>query len=257
VKEETQEFAAWADAPETFRQQVRMAAVQVAGLRPEELVQALAYEVEPFSRIPATEAEVTYRPVEDADPTVRVYEVAVRRRADRTGRTSGAERWLKPAYVLAAVVVAVAAADGVLLTRRRGELEKSVAACRPLQARLDRLQTDVRTASERAAAVRSRREEAARAQEEAADLRKAHADLLADFATTCGTRAVVTSIGAGEGSRQFQVRAVGVSAEAAADVMQALTECIAPRGWRLTPETIAVRGAGTAVDFGFGVSRER
>ena len=67
------------DDPSAFRQQVRMAAVQVTGLRPDELSTALAYEIEPFSGIPAAEAELAYSPVVDPDPTVSVYDVAVRR----------------------------------------------------------------------------------------------------------------------------------------------------------------------------------
>ena len=76
------------DDPSAFRQQVRIAAVQVTGLRPDELAAALAYEVEPLSGIPAAEAELAYSPVVDPDPTVRVYDVAVRRRKNRAAKVS-------------------------------------------------------------------------------------------------------------------------------------------------------------------------
>ena len=54
-----------------FRQQVRMAAVQVTGLRQDELAMALAYEVEPFSGVPAGDAEVAYVGITPCSPVLR------------------------------------------------------------------------------------------------------------------------------------------------------------------------------------------
>jgi len=243
--------------PETFRQQVRMAAVQVAGLRPDELAQALAYEVEPLSGIPAPEAEVTYHPVADADPTVRVYDVAVRRRARRSGTTGGLDRWLRPACVLAALAVAAVVADGARLVLRRSALEATVNERRPLQEDLSRLQAETRRMRTSAEAVRARREAAVRAQEEAAALRTAHVGLLDELAAACGRGAVLKSVASGEKPRSMRIRAIDVSGEAAALTMQTLASHVATNGWQLLPGEIAGSGTGATVSFSFELTRTR
>jgi len=255
VKEEIQNFSAWADDPEAFRQQVRMAAVQVAGLRPEELAQALAYEVEPFSGIPATEAEVGFKTIADPDPSVRVYDVAVRRRKRRGASSGGLDRWLKPAVIFACVVGALMVADGIFLACRKSSLAKSVAERRPLQTQLDRMRREAKSTRDGAAAIRLRREAVIRAQDEAANLRMAHADLLEELAAACGERAVVSTVSPGEAARTLHVRAIGVSAEAAAEVMRLLTERASAKGWRVVPGTITASGTGATVTFGLEVVR--
>jgi len=257
VNENTRDYSKLMDDAEAFRQQVRMAAVQVAGLKPDELAQALAYEVEPFSGIPAAEAEVVFKPIADPDPTVRVYDVAVKR-CKRRGASSGAlDRCLKPAVVFACVVGALLVADGIFLACRKSSLAKTVAERRPLQAQLDQLRRDAKNARDAAAAIRAKREAAIRAQDEAADLRAAHADLLGELAAAFGERAVVTAVASGEDARTLGVKAIGVSAEAAAEVMRLLTVSASAKGWRVSPGTIAASGTGATVTFGFDVTRSK
>ena len=201
------------DDPSAFRQQVRIAAVQVTGLRPDELAAALAYEVEPLSGIPAAEAELDYTPVVDADPTVRVYDVAVRRRKGRAG--TGGSRFLLPLVILGILVLLVAGADFVRTSARLRALKKDVAAQGALQAQLD--------------AVRS------------------YAEILDTIASACGERAVLTSLG----GDAFAIRlsGVAVTADAAAETLVALTEAAAKQGWRVAPGPIAVRTPGLTAEF--------
>ena len=233
------------DDPSAFRQQVRIAAVQVTGLRPDELAAALAYEVEPLSGIPAAEAELDYTPVVDADPTVRVYDVAVRRRKGRAG--TGGSRFLLPLVILGIFVLLVAGADFVRTSARLRALKKDVAAQGALQAQLDAVRSRARSARNEASAHRARREAAARAQDEAAKARAAYAEILDTIASACGERAVLTSLG----GDAFAIRlsGVAVTADAAAETLVALTEAAAKQGWRVAPGPIAVRTPGLTAEF--------
>lgn len=233
--------------PTAFRQQVRMAAVQVAGLRPEELTAALAYEVEPFSGIPADEAEVAYEPVEDADPSIRVYEVAVRRRTRGTGGRGGLERHLKPAVVVGCALLALVGIDFGVMAVRTARLEKVVARQGLLDAQVNGVRNAARQKREEIRAIREGRQAAERAQDAAARLRAAYAEMLSEIAAACETRAVVKSIGGG--ARQIVLRAVGLSTAAAAETIENLSLRAAKCGWRLETGPIAVQGTGPMANF--------
>jgi len=233
------------DDPSAFRQQVRMAAVQVAGLKPDELSMALAYEVEPISGIPAAEAELYFTPVVDSDPTVRVYDVAVRRR--KAPAATGGERFLKPLLAVGAVALVCAALDFFFASRELAGLRRDVAERVRLQAELDSVRNPAKSARAEARSIRERRESAARAQAEAAKARSAYADILEAIAIACGDRAVVSSLDGGA----FSLRLTGlaVSATAASDTLVALTDEAGRRGWRLSPGPIAVRTPGQTTEF--------
>ena len=228
-----------------FRQQVRMAAVQVTGLRPDELTMALAYEVEPFSGIPAAEAEVTYVPVVDADPAVRVYDVAVRRRKNRAG-TSG-PRFLVPVFVLGMLALVLAAADFIFLQTRLRKLEGQVAVQTRLEAQLDAVRKPTAAARAEAHTLREQRETARRAQDEAARARAAYPAMLKAIATACGERAVLKTLDGGPSA--LSVAGMAVTASAAADVQVELTAAVAELGWRLAPGPIGVRTPGLTAEF--------
>jgi len=233
------------DDPSAFRQQVRMAAVQVAGLRPDELSAALAYEVEPFSGVPAAEAELAYAPVVDADPSVRVYDVAVRRRRRRAA--GGAERFVVPAIVVGALALVAAGIDFAFTSMRLSRLEKTVAEQVRLQVALDAVRAPAKAARAEAESIRTRRAAEARAQVEAAKARGAYADILEAIAEAFGARAVVTSIDGG--AFAVRVKGVAMTASAAADALVALTDAAAKRGWRLETGPIAVRTPGQTAEF--------
>lgn len=233
------------DDPSAFRQQVRMAAVQVAGLRPDELSAALAYEVEPVSGIPAAEAELSYTPVVDSDPTVRVYDVAVRRR--KNSAATGGERYLVPVLAIGVVALVLAGVDFAVTSRRLDGLKREVAEQTRLQSDLDAVRNPAKAARAEARAIRERRESAARAQAEAAKARSAFADILEAISAACGDRAVVSSLDGGAFS--LRLAGVAVTASAAADTLVALTDEAARRGWKLTTGPITVRTPGQTAEF--------
>jgi len=233
------------DDPSAFRQQVRMAAVQVAGLKPDELAIALAYELEPISGIPAAEAELSFTPVVDSDPTVRVYDVAVRRR--KAPAASGGERLLAPLLAIGIIALLGVAVDFFFASRELDGLKRDVAERTMLQSELDSLRNPAKSARAEARAIRERRESAARAQAEAAKARSAYADILEAIALACGDRAVVSSLEGGAFS--LKLTGLAVSAAAASDTLVALTDEARLRGWRLSPGLIAVRTPGQTTEF--------
>lgn len=233
------------DDANAFRQQVRMAAVQVTGLRPDELAMALAYEVEPFSGIPASDAEVTYVPSVDPDPAVRVFDVTVRRKRNRSA--TGGARFLVPVLAVGALALALAVADFFLMQRHLGALRKEVAVQANLEAQLDAIRRPTAAARAEAQALRERREATARAQDEAARARASYADIMKAIAAAYGERAVLTTLDGGLSS--LRIKGVAVTATAAADVQVALTKSATELGWRLMPGPIAVRTPGLTAEF--------
>ena len=233
--------------PTAFRQQVRMAAVQTEGLHPEELAAALAYEVEPFSGIAPDEAEVAYQEAEGGDPSVRVYEVAVRRRTRRTGARGDLSRYLKQAVWAGIALLALVALDFGVTAWRTARLDRVVARQSQLDAQVNGVRNATRQKQEEIRTIRESRQAAERAQDAAERLRAAYAEMLSEIATACETRAVVKSIGGG--ARQIVLRAVALSTAAAAETMEALSLRATKRGWKLETGPIAVQGAGPLATF--------
>lgn len=233
------------DDTSAFRQQVRMATVQVTGLRPDELAAALAYEVEPFSGIPAADAELAYTPVAGSDPAVRVYEVAVRRRKSRA--SAGEERLLLPLLILGGFCLVLACIDFVYTSLRLRTAENDVASQSVLQSRLDAIRKPAKAARAEANAIRARRENAAKAQKEAAAARSAYADIMDVVAAACGDKAVLKSIDGGVFS--MRLTGVAVTASAAADVLVALSDAATRQGWRIVSGPIDVLTPGLTAEF--------
>lgn len=233
--------------PQAFRQRVRLAAVQVEGLRPEELAAALAYEVEPFSGITADVAEVRYKPVEEDDPSVRVYDVAVRRRVGRRIGRGDLGRWLRPALVVGALILLLVGADFAWQSWHLSHLGRIVARQGILDSQVSGIRTVARQKREEARLIREGRQSMERAQAEVAQLRSAYREILAEIATACGERAVVESMAGGP--RQIVLRAAALSADAAAETMSILSTRGATCGWILEPGPIAVHGTGPLTTF--------
>lgn len=242
--------------PGAFRQRVRMAAVQVAGLRPAELESALAYEVEPFSGIPASEAEVACRPVVESDPTVRAYDVAVRRRRGRTAAADGVGRLVKPAAVLAAVLLALAGVDAAWLSMRESSLAKTVAEQARLDAEIQRIRGAARARSGEARAIREAREAAAKAQDEAARRRLVFPELMSVIGLSFSDRAVLKSMTSGERTLSVRLSAVAATSAAAAEALAKLTAAAAAKGWQVKTGGMAQRALGTTVAFDCEVSHD-
>lgn len=228
---------------QAFRQQVRIAAVQVAGLRPDELATALAYEVEPFSHIPPAEAETVYRAVPDPDPAMRVYEVAVRRRGRGRG-TNGTPRLMRLAFCLAALLLLGLAGDAAALLVRQHRFARAVAEQEQLDARLQTVTRAAQRARTERTALETARAEAIRVQDEVANRRALFPSLLTDVATACGDRAVLTALNGD--AQHLSLAATALSPQAAADVLDALARRVQPRAFALKAGPLKAQGNTTS-----------
>lgn len=238
--------------PKAFRQQVRLAAVQVAALGDAELATALAYELEPFSKIPAADADVAWRESAESNATVKVYDVAVlHRRAGRRSNGQGGAKYLNA--IVAAIALLTVAAVGVdyfILSSRKGELHREISAQMPLDVELRRLEDRERSLRNEARRIRERRVSEEAAQIRAGALRSAIPDALDAVAAVCGGKIVVKEISS-PSPFELEIRAVAVTAENAAAIMAQLGDAVSAKGWGLEPTQLAANSAGTMVDFSF------
>lgn len=231
-----------------FRRTVRLARVQVEGLSDDELSGALAYEVEPYSSIPAAEAAVAWQRRESGDPAVEEFEVAVIRRRRTDGFEERFARWLKPLTVLAVAVLAAVGVDYWAAAREKSNLEKSLARRSPLQAELDRLDRRIASLRKDAGEIRRTRENAACAQRECARLRAAFPGFFEAAASLKGG-AVLKKIEGEEGDFAVRLVFAAVDGQAAATAMADLTAALSQKGWEFIPEGIFPAGGGSTVEF--------
>lgn len=238
--------------PKAFRQQVWLAAAQVAALGQDELAAALAYELEPFSNIPAGEADVEWRETAESNATVKVYDVAVvRRRARKGGGGDGVPmKWSAIVAAAALISVVAVAIDWFAMSSQMEKLRKDVAAQRPLDEELRRLEERDRIVSAEAAAIREKREAVERAQENVESLRSFLPGALDAVAAVCGGKIVVKEI-LSPSPFAMEIRAVAVSADSAAAIMAQLGDDASARGLRLEPGAIAATATGTMSEFTF------
>ena len=239
------------DDKTAFRQRIKLAAVQVMGLSSDELRTALAYEVEPFSGIPAAEAEVAFVPVEDPDPSVRAYDLAVvrrRKKGDSFGSVS-LERLMRPALAVAVLVVLGVAADWGWLCWQTRRLSRECARRAPLQQRLRQAEAAVRAAQDETARLRAAHAAAEAAQRRFARLRAAFPHVLQTLASVCGGRAVVKELAPGEEPYALTIRAVAPGAQSAAEVMVEMARQLKAQGWSVESGPIDARRDGTTAEF--------
>lgn len=245
--------------PKAFRQQVRLAAVQVAALGDAELSAALAYEVEPFSKIPAGEADVAWREnTTESTAAVKVYDVAVvRRRSRSSAKTNDGKKMLNAIVGAVAILSAAAVAvDFHLVSSHRDELRRAVAAQTPLDEelrRLEELENGVRSEARR---IREGREREEGAQRRVAALRSALPDALGCIAAVCGGRIVVREISSPE---PFIVdfRALAATPDGAAEILARLGDALPAKGWRMESGSLAANAAGTMAEFSFRICRAK
>lgn len=233
-----------------FRRTVNLAAVQVEGLSDDELSTALAYEVEPYSMIPAAEAEVAWKQIDSDDIAVKSFEVAIVRKQKKRGSIGvGLEKYLKAFVVLAIVLVMALAVDYVLLKRESSTLGDSLMRRAPLQSEIDQLAKRRNASLAEAARVRTLREETIRSQNECERLRGAYPRFFKALAGL-GGKVVVKSLSAGDEPFTVKFSFAAINERAGAEVMADLTEALAKCGWELTPGDIgAVHGGGATVEF--------
>lgn len=238
------------DNPRAFRQQVRMAAVQVAALGDGELAAALAYELEPFSKIPAADAEVAWKETAESNATVKVYDVAVVRRGENGHvRKAGSSRRLDIAVAAILLVAAGAVAiDWWTVKTRNERLHRALAVQMPLDEELRRLDERKRAMHEEIRTIRQKREAAEAAQDRVAAMRCAIPEALGAIATVCGGRIVVKEISS-PSPFELEMRAVAVSTENASAIMAQLAETLASRGWHLEPVRLSSNPAAATTEF--------
>lgn len=237
----------WED-PKAYRQQVSLAAVQAAALSGDDLALALAYEVEPFSKIPAPEAQVAWREIEAADKALRTFEVAVVRRGG-AGAKSANRAFSNLLLAAPAVLIALAlACDALIINSQLKENDKMLATRRPLDAQIRRVERQTLDARNAADAIRSKREAFAAAQTRSAELRSAYLEIMDAIAETCAGRIVVKEF-ASTAPFSLSMTSIAGDAQQAADAMAFLASAASSRSWRLEPGEIAASAKGTTASF--------
>ncbi len=237
----------WNDA-KAFRQQVRLAAAQVAQLAEGELEAALAYEVEPFSGIPASETETAWRELPEPDKSLRAFEVAVRRKGKSRGaKKPGAGRSFL-LWIFGALVAAAIACDAGYLAYSASRMHSAIAAQRPLDEEIARLRANASAIRNEALTMKERRENYIAAQETLENHRAAYRDLMDAIAKVCGGRTVVKSF-SGQKPFTVELEAVSTGAKACAEVLSELTREAGRIGWRVTPGHIETSAQGVTATF--------
>lgn len=230
--------------PSAFRTEVRMASVQVSGLTRREIEMALAYEVEPISLIPASEAQVDFNQIEGDDPAVVRYSVAVRRRAK--GKTISGKRPVKILVALGVLILAFIAVDAVVLSRSISSLESEKFRRAHLDAQIKAARREESSLRAETARLKAEREAVVASHNKVASLRSAWPKVLKSLASSCDGKAVVTSI---ESREPFKLKlyATAVSSAAAAEVTALFSSVAAKEGWRVIPgSTVSISEEATA-----------
>lgn len=223
-----------------------MPEVQVAGLSEAELQSALAYEVEPFSGIPSALAEIEYARVDDADRTVRVFDVVVRRRAGRGKSIPGAAK--KTAIALSTLACIAIAADFAFASARLGSLKADVAARAPLDARVRSVSSEASRIRAESEALRSGRRDFERVQKKAGVLRSAYSTLMETIASSCGGKMVAKGFSS-DAPFSAEMNASAVSVQACGEVMAELARASERTGWKVIPGRIGASGRGSTANF--------
>ena len=234
-----------------FRRQVGLPAVQAAALSRDELALALAYELEPFSNIPAAEAVVEWRDEPPDANGVKRFDVAIVRKTahgQAPAKTSAFSRLNLLVAAVSAVAALLVAADCVSILVRRARVGAALAVQEPLDARLRSLEERASRLSAEAAQIAAARERRAAAQGRAAFMRSALPSAMDAIASVCGGRVVVRSFSS-DAPWSISLCGVAASAENAADVMSRLGAALAEKGWTLDPGRIETSRNGATAEF--------
>ena len=236
------------DDPKAFRQQVRMAAVQVAGLSPEELAIALAYEVEPFSAIPAKDAEIMFRPVADPDATVRVFDVAVRRKRRKSGNSCLVNCVLGVVGLVAIALLVYAWRDYERIKAEEASVAAETTKRSAFGGELAALQKAVDKNRNETKAHRDNRVAVTRGRQNTEVLRDVYKTLLATIAESFGDSAVLKQIKCPK-PYSAEITAMSLSTKAASETLVRLSGALVPKGWTIEPGPLTSSGSGSSVSF--------
>lgn len=244
MKSEKEKNAIFSDK-NAFRRKVSLALVQVEGLAEEELATALAYELEPYSMIPAADAAVAWRDEESPDRAMRVFDVAVVRRKPAGASSAAAGKWMKPLAAAAVVAIAAMACDYARLASRAGALEESLAARAPLQAELDSISARTAALKREASSIRSARERAAAADMECAGLRAAYPAFFDALSVAVG-RVVVGNIAKGAEEFSLALTLAAADGKTGSEAVCDLAREASSRGWEFSLGDITASDGGLA-----------
>lgn len=231
--------------PKAFRRQISLAAMQVAALAPGELAMALAYELEPYSKIPAAGADVAWRRLPDANDGIATFEVAVAKRRARAAAQGGNLTKLKFAVAAIAAAACIAiAADWRLLQAKRAALAREIAVRQPLDSRLRALEAKRDSLAAETRNLRESRRRRAASQQRVARLRQALPAALDAIASVCGGKTLVREVKS-PAPFTLEIGGMATTASGAMETMAKLGEALAAKGWLFTPGEIAA-GDGAA-----------
>lgn len=233
---------------DAFRREVSLARVQVEGLSRDELASALAYELEPYSKIPALEADVAWRDVESPDGAMLVFDVALVRRRSSAGGAAGPEKFIRPLSVAAVALILALCGDYAYLEWRINALEDSLATRAPLQRELDDLAKRASGLNRQTQDIRSSREAAQKAQRECAILRAAFPGLL-EALSVVGGRVVVKSLVKGKDDFSLEFTFAAADGETGNEAMTSLSRELAKRGWSFETRDFSGGSPGALVEI--------
>lgn len=270
---------------EVFSDRVRLSAGRIAGLSREHLRSALAFELEPFSGVPAADAAVAFTEVPDPDPAFTAFDAAVlpRGRLSELGDAaraagfslacvtplppSGAadisglpqivpsgKRGAAPTFAgklcttsIAALALCAAAIAGpaVIRSKLSHEAQERAALGAELGARA------AGTAAMRRRAAELLAEKAARdaAASRLGAMRAAWPELLERLARSCAGGAMIDSLAADGGA--FELRCVCADAAEATAAAVRFSEALAACGWSVKPGAVSERAPGGPVACSF------
>jgi hypothetical protein len=215
-----------------FRREVRLARVQVEGLSREELAMVLAYEIEPYSSIPASEASVEWREIESQEEGMRVFDVALLRKREKKNGAFDVERLIKPLSFIAVVLLAAMACDYFHIRKNIASIEKSLTRRMPLQADLMRLDNKISAINRQAQDIRIKRESVEKAQKECALLRSAYCDFLSSL-SVIGARAIVRKIEKGKEDFSLSFVLAALDEKVGSEALSDLTDDMSKKGWEI------------------------
>ncbi|MBO5642908.1 MAG: hypothetical protein J6S51_02765 [Kiritimatiellae bacterium] len=230
-----------------YRQRVSMAALQVDGLSKSEIASALAYEVEPFSGIAGSQAEVSFETVLSDDPSVRIFDVTVTRKS-KSSKNFDAKKLIKIASILSALLVVVIGADFFLLSRKIKTLSSSIEVRRPIDAKLRSLESKISNNNAEASRLEASCKAVESARASIAAKRKAYSALMEEVASGCAGQMVVKAFNS-NGPFSVELEGSSMSVESCTASMLSLTRAACHAQWKASPGRMNADHTGSVISF--------
>lgn len=230
-----------------YRQRVSMAALQVDGLSKTEIAAALAYEVEPFSGIAGSQAEVSFEVVPSDDVSVRVFDVTVTRK-NKSSKSIDEKKLIKVAAILSGLLVIAIGVDSFLLSKKINTLSSSVEARRPIDAKLRLLENKTSNNNAEASRLAQSCNAIERAREAVALKRNAYYELMEEVASGCAGRMVIKAFNS-NGPFSVELEGSSMSVESCTAAMLSLTRAASRARWKASPGRMNADKTGSVINF--------